>query len=750
MKNSSPERQEALSKFWLARQLVWHFGWGWVAYRVKRKLASKAGLTARRTPLKRWKDLPLNSLLKLAEPDAEPAAYFEFRRDAADFLFCPADRPAYCLLLEHYNERAAESDLAQPLEEPPQVLAEAIAEGQQLYFARHLQDIGYPPEWLRFGFSRQRLTAEKHFTQLTDFPAVDIKQIWELSRFNFVFPLLRASWSEPLEKQSHDYAEIFWQLVESWRQANPPHAGPNWLCGQETSLRAINWLFGLFGFFDAPATRPERVALLSQMLVVSGQRIAATLDYALSQQNNHGVSEAAGLFLLGTLLPEAKESERWRKLGRRYLEELARTLLYDDGACTQHSVNYQRMMLDLFVLSIRIAKLNMADLSDEMVDRVGRSAELLYQLQDATTGRLPNHGPNDGSLALPLSCCDIADYRPSLGTALAVTRGIRPYENGPWYEALLWHLGPAGLELPRKDITRVSFAAQPSGYVCLRGDDSFLVTRCTTYRHRPSHADLLHVDLWHRGYNLAIDAGTYSYHTPGDDPPPWDTTLAGTAVHNTVTVDGRHQMRRAGKFLWLPWAPATGGKLRTSENHRLEAWEGSHAGYRELDPAVVHRRGLVRLPQDHWLIVDALPGSRPHDFRLHWLLADVAHQLHPPAEQAAHLEFNSPFPYHLRIATLAPAEFSLARAEETTDRGWHAPNYRQLEPALSMAAVQHAETACFATLAGPTAAQLELTEDEIRIGTHEWQATVQYNATAPHLPLLAHIQLTGDEAEELS
>ena len=413
MTNSSPERHEAPSKFWLARQLVRHFGWGWVAYRVRRKLAGKAGFTARRTPLGSWEDLPL-------EVHPWPEATDKTHGDSTPrFLFVSEDRAAYLHALKERFHAKAEG-AGQPLEESPRLLVDAMVEGQQLYFARHLRDMGYPPDWLRFGFSKeQRLAAVEHFSRLTDFPAVDIKQVWELSRFNFAFPLLRAAWSEPLDTQSHDYAEIFWQLVESWRQANPPNAGPNWLCGQETSLRAINWLFGLHGFAADPATTPERMALLNQMLDFSGRRIAATLDYALSQQNNHGVSEAAGLFLLGTLLPEIAGASRWRKLGRRYLEQLARTLLYDDGACTQHSVNYQRMMIDLFVLSIRIAQLNQAPLSAELVDRVGRSAELLYGLQDPATGRLPNHGPNDGSLALPLSCCDIEDYRPSLGRSRA-------------------------------------------------------------------------------------------------------------------------------------------------------------------------------------------------------------------------------------------------------------------------------------------------------------------------------------------
>ena len=32
---------------------------------------------------------------------------------------------------------------------------------------------------------------------------------------------------------------------------------------------------------------------------------------------------------------------------------------------------------------------------------------------------------------------------------------------------------------------------------------------------RPSQADALHLDLWHRGVNLLRDAGTFSYNAEG-------------------------------------------------------------------------------------------------------------------------------------------------------------------------------------------------------------------------------------------
>lgn len=71
-------------------------------------------------------------------------------------------------------------------------------------------------------------------------------------------------------------------------------------------------------------------------------------------------------------------------------------------------------------------------------------------------------------------------------------------------------------------------------------------------RHRPAHADQLHVDVWIDGVNVAADAGSYRYTAP----PPWSNALADEQVHNVPRWPGRPQASRRGRFLWLEWAEA--------------------------------------------------------------------------------------------------------------------------------------------------------------------------------------------------
>src|SRR6185369_10227111 len=143
--------------------------------------------------------------------------------------------------------------------------------------------------------------------------------LWEIGRFGVAYAAVRA-WCATRDDA---HAETFWQLVESWRDENPPNCGVHWMCGQECAYRAIAWTFALFGLLDAPATTDERVTRLVEMLAAHGDRIEANIGFAVSQKNNHGVNEALGLFTIGSLFPALRNAARWEKKGRDLLEREA-------------------------------------------------------------------------------------------------------------------------------------------------------------------------------------------------------------------------------------------------------------------------------------------------------------------------------------------------------------------------------------------------------------------------------------------
>ena len=99
----------------------------------------------------------------------------------------------------------------------------------------------------------------------------------------------------------------------------PPFRGIQWSCGQETSIRALSCLWAERGVFaDAQASTAERRRRLADLFGWSGERVADAIEYAISQRNNHGISEAVGLIALGERLSDSHpDADRWLRDGAR-------------------------------------------------------------------------------------------------------------------------------------------------------------------------------------------------------------------------------------------------------------------------------------------------------------------------------------------------------------------------------------------------------------------------------------------------
>lgn len=714
-----------------ALQMGKTFGPAWLAYRLGYAVRLRSGLFRYQLPATSWAAQPLAAFL--SDPAlAKPEGYLAYRREhCPQFFFAPTDRLQYISLLKRWDREG--EDVVDT--------AEKFSQGMLSYFSHMPVSIGCPPDWHRNPFSHNASPADCHWSEIDDFAAGDIKLIWEPNRFSFVYALVRAYWRTKEEQ----YAELFWRLVEDWRHHNPPQQGVNWKCGQEISFRIMAWCFGLYGFLDAPATTPERVLMLAQMIAVSGERITANLSYALSQNNNHGISEGMGLWTIGLLFPELRAAPTWQETGWHVLETQGKKLIYDDGSFSQHSVNYHRVMLHDYIWSLRLAELHGHRPKADLYERVRNATEWLYQIQDDVSGQVPNYGANDGTLVLPLTNCSYRDFRPIIQAAHYAIRGTRCYSSGVWDEELLWLFGPDALNAPLALLKRTDLHATDGGYYTLRSPQSFAFIRCGAFRHRPGEADLLHVDLWWRGQNIASDTGTYSYNAPA----PWNNPFAHTAHHNTVTVDGLDQMERVSKFLWLPWATGQKQWHAQSTHKSLAYWEGQHDGYARLAAPVSYCRGILRLDEEWWAVVDVLRSAESHLYRLHWLLRDYPYTWN---EAARSLTVQTPAgAYYMQMATLAHnGSASLVRADCESTRGWHAPYYYSREPAISVDLQVSAYSLICWTVFGPQPSQLRQDEATLEIHTERWHARVRHGPKSDErLPLVTEVTLSGTTHDRL-
>lgn len=428
--------------------------------------------------------------------------------------------------------------------------------------------------------------------RLTDFdPEVgDIKGIWEASRFDWVLGLARDYYSgreQALEQLN--------TVIIDWLEHNPLYLGPNWKCGQEASIRVMNLAFAARMLSQVKSSQPALLSLIEAHL----KRIAPTISYAVAQNNNHGTSEAAALFIGGSWLVQNGNASavRWQKLGRKWLENRAKHLIARDGTFSQYSVNYHRMMLDTYSMAeLWRRDLNLKPFTKSLNERMGQATLWLYNFIEPSTGDVPNLGHNDGAHLLQLIDSDYRDYRPSvqLASVLFLQTSI-PKEYGSYDELLSF------LQLSKPEMSLdvpVSFHFDEGGYIGLRNpSDAFVLFNYPNFSFRPAQNDALHVDFWLDGVNVLRDGGTFSYNAGQD----YIDYYGGTRSHNTIQVDEHEQMPRISRFLLGDWLKVISVKF----NEELLT---AQAGYRDYKGCEHFRE--VSLTDSSLMVIDRVKGVK--------------------------------------------------------------------------------------------------------------------------------------------
>jgi hypothetical protein len=501
------------------------------------------------------------------------------------------------------------------------------------------------------------------------YPHHDIKYLWEPARFVFAFTLGRAWWLT----RDAQYAEAFWKYFESFTKNNPANLGPHWMNGQEVAIRMMALVWAFHVFETAPATSAERSAALRRAIYQHASRVPSTLVYARSQNNNHLVTEAAAIYTAGLFF----KNQTWRVFGWRWLNWAFQKQIGEFGEYIQHSTNYHRVMLQT-ALWVNFIKQDVFPAGTSQA--LARSTHWLFSLVDTASGLVPNLGANDGALIFPLSVTPFNDYRPTVqAAARAFLRNSLTV--GVWDEMSLWF----GLKAASRESDSDAYLSDN-----LRAKNSWAYLRTSNFKSRLSHMDQLHLDLWWRGLNVAQDAGTYLYNAEF----PWDNPLVTTHVHNTVTVDGKDQMTRSGRFLVLDWAAGYAKPVIELDESILYKIKAYQTGYRKL--GIKHERSVTVFGDELWRVEDRLLNSRRrnHTYRLHWLLTDGEWKLEQGKENAI-LQIMTPGGIIKLVTSCSVDVFrvSLVRAGEVVFgerdvkpyEGWVSKNYGEKSPALSFA-----------------------------------------------------------------
>ena len=528
----------------------------------------------------------------------------------------------------------------------------------------------------------------------------DSKIVWELNRHQWLVRLAQAYAFTADER----YAEASLQAIDGWLAANPPRAGLNWASSLEVSYRLMSWCWVLMLVRHSAALSEARLRTVLAALCVHANHVARYLSYFFSP-NTHLTGEAIGLFYAGALFPELKDAARWKEVGARVLVAESEKQICPDGVHFERSTCYHRYTAETYLLFLILAARNGIAVPHAVVDRVRSLAEFLMFIRQPD-GSMPLIGDNDGGQLLPLVERAPNDPRGVLALAAALFQrsDFAWAADGPAPE-VAWLMGPDGVQaFDRLNAARPAAGSSrlfPSGgYAVMRGgwdrDAHQMIVDVgplgCSFSAGHGHADLLGVQCAIYGEPCIVDPGTYCY-TPEHE---WRTFFRSSAAHSTLIVDGRNQAEPDGPFSWRA-RPCV--RLREwRSNRRWDFVDAEHDAYAGLPDRVIHRRRVIFVKPEYWVVIDDLScqlpaaSSQRHSSPAAGNSKPEAHQIEL-AFQFAPIRLTHASGSWIRAETLGGNSLWIAsfarggnavtikRGELGPIRGWVSADYGQRQPA---------------------------------------------------------------------
>jgi uncharacterized heparinase superfamily protein len=491
---------------------------------------------------------------------------------------------------------------------------------------------------------------------------------WDLNRHAYLATLGRA-YAVTGETR---YLETFRLLVLAWLARNPPGVtAPNWFSPLEVAYRLNVWIWA-FELFRAALDAETLLACL-RGLWLHGRYLAANLEYA--SPNNHLLLEAKALAMAGTLFPEFHEACRWQAVGLRIVDAEVQRQVSADGVHLEQSMLYHRVIASELLELLIVLKDNGVSAPAPVVEAFSRML-VFEQALTKPDGALPLIG--DSTLT-----DSYLRYDALLGGAALLRRpdwlsGRQPDD------ATAWLLGPERLTWlyqlrARKNETIGSQSFPAGGYCVLRQADRYLVFDCGPVGYPPApghgHADALSFEVFADGHTWLVDPGVYSYHLGAQ----WRRYFKGTSAHNTVTVDEQDQTLLLDD--WRLLHPPRVVLQNWYQSDRIDLAEATHAGYCRLAQGILHRRQVVFVKPDYWVIVDRLEGQGGHQFDLYFHGAPEV-MLELDAERSwAHLSHADGANFWLCPAPQPDMKLSVITGSVDPIQGWVSQNSGEKQPA---------------------------------------------------------------------
>jgi hypothetical protein len=316
------------------------------------------------------------------------------------------------------------------------------------------------------------------------------------------------------------------------------------------------------------------------------------------------------------------DAEDWCDFGlAQMLREMDKQVL-DDGADYESSTGYHRFVLELFLYSFLLCRVNDVEIEQKYWTRLHQM--LIYvRCYLRPDGFAPLIGDTDSGQVLPIRRrrADDHAYVLAIGAVVFNDPALK-LEGMELPEELLWLLGEDGVKafqgMSCSTEYAVSKAFPHAGIYIMRDGDLYLCFNASDAgingRGSHGHNDVLSIEVSAGGRAFIVDPGTYVYSADLGK----RHEFRSTAYHSTVKIDGREQNTIDRNMPFVIGNEARPRVLEWTTNDEFDKVVAEHYGY----SPVTHRRTITFNKRERsWLIDDEFFGDGEHVYEVRFHFA---------------------------------------------------------------------------------------------------------------------------------
>jgi len=427
-------------------------------------------------------------------------------------------------------------------------------------------------------------------------PFRDKEWVYFLNRHEQWNVLSQAYWGTGDEK----YARRFVEELIDWIKTRPVvtdgkhNSSASWRTIEAGIRMFASWPPAWQRFLTSPNFTPEANLLYLMSLVDHARHLEKNYTKA-----NWLTMEMNGLLHIAVLFPEFKESASWRVKALEILNKDLDKQVYPDGMQYELTTGYHQVALGNFMDPVKLCELNGIPLPEGYLSKLERMYDAIMYLTKPS-GFLPATNDSDAAIENVFGEGKWADGR--LPLKYAAKRYNRP-------DFLYVSTNGKKGSPPRK----TSHAFPYAGFYVMRQgwttDSLYLVFDAGPFGAAHQHEDKLSFEAYAYGETLLFDPGRFSYGNPV-----FHSYALSTAAHNTAMVDGQGQARQYQKpedRKWVVSEPLSNPWISQPDFDYVEGVYDEGYGP-QLDRSVTHRRAILFVKNDYWIVLDRFDGSGTH------------------------------------------------------------------------------------------------------------------------------------------